>query len=160
MCFIPNEGYGDGSVHCPGTKMGEESCEVAEQQELRENDITKERGMTNSDIKKGAMIEALEQSLGVVTTACKVVGISRETHYRWLKEDDEYKEKVESLVDVALDFAESQLHKQIRDGNSTATIFFLKTKGKNRGYIERQEIHNTGDNLFNIQILGEGTENE
>lgn len=116
--------------------------------------------MTNSDIKKGAMIEALEQSLGVVTTACKVVGISRETHYRWLKEDDEYKEKVESLVDVALDFAESQLHKQIRDGNSTATIFFLKTKGKNRGYIERQEIHNTGDNLFNIQILGEGTENE
>jgi len=116
--------------------------------------------MTNSDIKKGAMIEALEQSLGVVTTACKIVGISRETHYRWLKEDDEYKEKVEGLIDVALDFAESQLHKQIRDGNSTATIFFLKTKGKNRGYIERQEIHNTGDNLFNIQILGEGTENE
>jgi hypothetical protein len=116
--------------------------------------------MTNSDIKKGAMIEALEQSLGVVTTACKIIGISRETHYRWLKEDPEYKEKVEGLIDVALDFAESQLHKQIRDGNSTATIFFLKTKGKNRGYIERQEIHNTGDNLFNIQILGEGTENE
>ena len=140
--------------------MGQKSCKVAEQQKLRENDITKERRMTNSDIKKGAMIESLEQSLGVVTTACKVVGISRETHYRWMKEDEEYRKKVEGLIDVALDFAESQLHKQIRDGNSTATIFFLKTKGKNRGYIERQEIHNTGDNLFNIQILGEGTENE
>jgi transcriptional regulator of acetoin/glycerol metabolism len=30
---------------------------------------------------KKAMIEALEQSLGVVTTACKIVGISRNTHY-------------------------------------------------------------------------------
>ena len=160
MCFVSHEGYGDGSVQCPGAEMGEEGCQITEQQELRENDITKKRRMTNSDIKKVAMIEALEQSLGVVTTACKIIGISRETHYRWLKEDPEYKEKVEGLIDVALDFAESQLHKQIRDGNSTATIFFLKTKGKNRGYIERQEIHNTGDNLFNIQILGEGTENE
>ena len=35
---------------------------------------------------------------------------------------------------------ESHLHKLIRDGNPAATIFFLKTKGKNRGYVERQEI--------------------
>ena len=68
--------------------------------------------------------------------------------------------EVEDIENIALDFAESQLHKQIGDGNSTATIFFLKTKGRGRGYVERQEIHNTGDNLFNIQILGEGTENE
>lgn len=104
------------------------------------------------------MTEALEQSLGVVTTACKVVGLSRETHYRWLKEDPEYKEKVDALIDVALDFAESQLHKQIRDGNSTATIFFLKTKGKNRGYIERQEVQQTTENLFNVRILGDSNE--
>jgi hypothetical protein len=114
--------------------------------------------MTNTDIKKAAMIEALEQSLGVVTTACKVVGVSRETHYRWLKEDEEYKEKVDALIDVALDFAESQLHKQIRDGNSTATIFYLKTKGKNRGYIERQEVQQTTENLFNVRILGDSNE--
>jgi len=96
--------------------------------------------MTTTDIKKGQMLEALEKSLGIVTTATKAAGISRETHYRWMKEDPEYKEKVDSIGDIALDFAESQLHKQIREGNSTATIFFLKTKGKNRGYIERQEV--------------------
>lgn len=104
------------------------------------------------------MLEALEKSLGIVTTATKAAGISRETHYRWMKEDPEYKEKVDSIGDIALDFAESQLHKQIREGNSTATIFFLKTKGKNRGYIERQEVQQTTENLFNVRILGDSNE--
>jgi hypothetical protein len=89
---------------------------------------------------KKAMVAALEKSLGVVSTACKAVDISRQTHYRWMREDDDYKTAVEELSEVAVDFAESHLHKLIRDGNPAATIFFLKTKGKNRGYVERQEI--------------------
>lgn len=96
--------------------------------------------MTNNDINKKGMIEALEKSLGVVTTACKSVGISRETHYRWTREDEGYKKAVEDIADIALDFAESQLHKQIQNGEVSSTIFYLKTKGKKRGYVERQEI--------------------
>ena len=93
----------------------------------------------NPTLKK-AMIEALEQSLGIVTTACKKVGIDRSTHYDWLKKDEDYKAKVDSIEDMTIDFAESQLHKQIKDGNPTSTIFFLKTKAKKRGYIERTEV--------------------
>ena len=89
---------------------------------------------------KKALVEALEKSLGVVSTACKAAGISRDTHYRWLKEDPEYNAHLDALSEVAIDFAESHLHKLIKDGNPAATIFFLKTKGKNRGYVERQEI--------------------
>lgn len=96
--------------------------------------------MTKSDITKKSLLEALEKSLGIVTTACKTVGVSRETYYRYLKEDDEFKQAVEDIEAVALDFAESQLHKQIMSGSVPATIFYLKTKGKNRGYIERSEI--------------------
>ena len=95
---------------------------------------------TTSTDKKKAMLEALEKSLGVITQACKVVGIDRKTHYNWMKADEEYKVQVEELSEVAIDFAESHLHKLIKDGNPAATIFFLKTKGKNRGYVERQEI--------------------
>lgn len=114
--------------------------------------------MTKNDITKKAMIEALEKSLGIVTTACKSVGISRETHYRWLREDENYKQEVESLSDVAIDFAESQLHKQIKDGNSTATIFYLKTKGKKRGYIERQEIQTQEVKQFEVIIEDTNTD--
>ena len=95
--------------------------------------------MTKTDTKKRAMLEALEKSLGVVTTACNQVDISRETHYSWLKNDEDYKEKVDDVVNVTLDFAESQLHKQISNGSTGATIFLLKTRGKSRGYIEQQD---------------------
>lgn len=109
--------------------------------------------MTKTDTTKKAMLQALEKSLGVVTTACKNVGISRETHYKWLREDDSYKESVDDLVNVALDFAETQLHKQISKGNPTSTIFYLKTKGKNRGYVERQEIQHDGGEGLRIEII-------
>lgn len=110
--------------------------------------------MTNSDINKKAMIEALEKSLGIVTTACKSVGIARETHYRWTREDEAYKSAVEDISNIALDFAESQLHKSIQKGSDTATIFFLKTKGKKRGYVEKTEVENTiKDTRVNLDNL-------
>ena len=90
---------------------------------------------------KKAMIEALEKSLGIVSTAAKQVGISRDTHYRWMSGDEDYKAEVEELSEVALDFVESQLFKQIKEGNTAASIFYLKTKGKKRGYIERDNSH-------------------
>ena len=93
-----------------------------------------------SDTKKRNLLEALERSLGVVTTACKSANVARSTYYEWLKTDKEFEAEVQGIADIAIDFAESQLHKQIRDGNTTATIFFLKTKGRARGYQENQSI--------------------
>ena len=110
--------------------------------------------MDKTEQHKKAIIEALEKSLGVVTTACKVVGIGRTQFYQWLKDDDEFAQEVDDIQNIALDYAESQLHKQIGDGSTAATIFYLKTKGKKRGYIERIENHHSinGDSIKNIII--------
>ncbi len=89
------------------------------------------------------MLKAMEDALGVVTLACRNVGIDRTTHYAWLKSDPDYAQAIDDLSEVALDFAESQLHRSIKNGSDTATIFYLKTKGKKRGYIERSEIDQT-----------------
>ena len=101
---------------------------------------------------KKAMIEALEKSLGVVTTACKNVGIARNTHYLWMREDEAYREEVNAIENIALDFVESQLFKNIKDGKTSEMIFYLKTKGKKRGYIERQEITGADGMPTNFQI--------
>ena len=120
-------------------------------------DITKMHMAQNTTkLKKKSMMEALEKSLGIVTTACKNADISRTQFYQWLKDDSEFKRKVDDISNIALDFAESQLHKQIGDQNTSATIFYLKTKGKKRGYVERQEITGIdGDNVFSIKVVDE-----
>jgi predicted DNA-binding transcriptional regulator AlpA len=102
---------------------------------------------------KKAMLEALEQSLGVVTSACKKVGIGRTTFYDWMRSDEEFAKQVKDIEDIAIDFAESQLHQQIKGGNTSATIFYLKTKGKNRGYVERQEISGDLDNQLIVRVI-------
>ena len=111
--------------------------------------------MNKTEQHKKALLEALEKSLGVVTTACNRAGVGRTTYYDWYNSDEDFKQSVDDLQNVALDFAESQLHKQIAENSTTATIFYLKTKGKKRGYVERQEI--TGaegvPNAFQIEII-------
>jgi hypothetical protein len=99
------------------------------------------------------MVEALKKTLGIVTTAASQVGISRNTHYTWMQEDPDYKAEVDGIADMAIDFAESSLQRQIQDGNTTATIFFLKTKGKDRGYVERQEVTGINGSGIVIQIV-------
>ena len=96
--------------------------------------------MNKTEHHKKVLLEALEKSLGIVTVACRNAGVGRTTYYEWYNEDKEFKSKVDDLQNVALDFAESQLHKQIGANSTAATIFYLKTKGKKRGFIERQEI--------------------
>ena len=99
--------------------------------------------LQKTTLQKAAMIKALEKSLGIVTTAAKSVGIDRTTHYSWMEQDAEYKAAVDGISDIALDFAESKLHEQINNGEVSSTIFYLKTKGKKRGYVERVENETT-----------------
>lgn len=106
--------------------------------------------------KKKAMIEALQASLGIVKTACQEVGIVRQTHYNWMEADPEYKAAVESIAEDAIDFVESKLHQKINEGDTTSIIFFMKTKGKKRGYIERQELEHSGNGLNLNIIMPEG----
>ena len=110
-------------------------------------------------IKKESILAALEKSLGVVTVACKQADVPRSTYYKWLNEDEEFAKAVKDIENIALDFGESQLHKQIGDGNTSATIFFLKTKGKKRGYVERNEVDLTsGDEPIKINVNIKGVE--
>ena len=86
------------------------------------------------------MLRALEKTLGVVTPACNKVGINRKTHYEWIKNDAEYKASVDDIENAAIDFVESILYSNIEQRDVSSTIFYLKTRGRKRGYGERQEI--------------------
>lgn len=110
--------------------------------ETTQNDTLK-KGPKKTELQKKAMLNALEDSLGVVTEAVKMVGIHRATFYEWLKSDPEFKTEVENINDIAIDSAETALHRKIKSGDTTAIIFYLKTKGKKRGYVEKSEFEVT-----------------
>lgn len=89
--------------------------------------------------KKAKMIACFKETWGNVSAACTEVGINRATHYRWMREDPDYKQAWEDTKEALIDFAEHQLAKNIKAGDNTSLIFFLKTQGKSRGYVERTE---------------------
>ena len=119
------------------------------------------------DIKK-EIVNALSECYGIVTDACRKCGVARSTYYNWLKEDEEFKKAVDDTQEEAIDFVEGQLFKKIQgvsmfgdDGeemfhqapSDTAIIFYLKTKAKKRGYIEKTEVGVSGE-LGIKQITG------
>jgi hypothetical protein len=89
---------------------------------------------------KEAVIAALTETCGIVTSACQHAEVGRTQFYKWMKEDPEFAQQVKDIENVALDFVESKLMENIENNDVASVIFFLKTKGKNRGYVERQEV--------------------
>ena len=86
--------------------------------------------------KKIQFLKAFENSLGNISASCNAVGISRVTYYRWM-ENKSFADEVNAILDANLDLAESKLMKNILEGKEASVFFFLKTKGKSRGYIEQ-----------------------
>lgn len=90
--------------------------------------------------KQKAFIKVFSEKAGCnISVTCKKIKITRMTYYNWLDSNAEFKALIDEAQESLVDYAETKLHQSIMEGNLTATIFYLKTKGKNRGYIETQE---------------------
>ncbi len=86
------------------------------------------------------MIDALRVTKGMVYLAAEKMGCEADTIYNRAKRSASVAKAMLRETERGLDLAELQLIKQINEGNTTALIFYLKTKGKRRGYIERHEF--------------------
>lgn len=95
------------------------------------------------------ILEALKQTGGNQTEARKElerqlgITINRSTISRRIAKEKKLAEAVQEIQEQSLDMAEGQLIKAIQKGNITAIIFYLKTKGKQRGYTEKTEQETT-----------------
>lgn len=109
------------------------------------------------DNNKKRLLEMLLHSKGIISTACASANLDRQTFYNYKRDDPDFAAAVEEIEESAIDFVESKLLEKIngwenavltKEGyvaydqppSDTAIIFYLKTKGKKRGYVERQEI--------------------
>ena len=102
-------------------------------------------GKKERTLKKATVLQALESSLGIVSTACNRTGISRSSFYKWYKEDEEFRQKVDEIDNVKLDYVETKLFKNIENEKEKSIIFYLQHKGHKRGYVQRQNINLTSN---------------
>jgi hypothetical protein len=83
--------------------------------------------------KQEIFLEVLTKSMGIVSLALEKGDIERTEYEVWLRNND-FKKRVEEINETSLDFVENKLLKKIKDDDLGAIQFYLKTKGKNRGY--------------------------
>jgi len=86
------------------------------------------------------LIKALRESSGLLTVAAAKAGIGYRTACRYVAEFPSVKQASQEAHERMIDFAESKLYQKIKDGDNACIIFYLKTQGKDRGYIEKQQI--------------------
>ena len=100
------------------------------------------------------VIQAIEDAHGILTVAASKLGISRVTIWRYCKRYPTIQLAYETERDKWIDMAEGQLMKAVQKGSIPAIMFFLKTVGRNRGYVERQEVEH-GE--ITLRIVRDGT---
>lgn len=93
---------------------------------------------------KQDFIKKFKETKGIISSACEAAGISRVTYYRWIKDDEEFAETCKEIEEASIDYVESKLLENIEQNKTPEILFYLKTKGKARGYVERQEIQTDG----------------
>lgn len=90
---------------------------------------------------KTAVVAEIIRCKGFKTVACTNVKLNPRTFRQWMADDAEFRQAVEDAVEIARDFrddkAEQKLFEQVEGGDTTAIIFYCKTRLKNRGYTER-----------------------
>jgi len=86
------------------------------------------------------MVAALIETRGMVYHAANRLGCSAQTVYNYVKRYATVRRAKEQAEGMMLDNAELALNSAILGGQPWAVMFVLKTKGKQRGYVERQEI--------------------
>lgn len=96
-------------------------------------------------VSKRRVLAAITKQRGLVTKIAEQCQVHPATIYDYIKSDPEIAKALEDAREHATDHVESKLFDQIEQGNITAIIFYLKTQGKRRGYVERLEIDDRRD---------------
>ena len=87
-----------------------------------------------------------------ISAACEAANISRVTFYEWKNNDEDFAQRIVEIDESRIDYVEGKLFENIDANKTNQILFYLKTKGKNRGYVERQEHQIDGGFPTKIEI--------
>lgn len=107
-----------------------------------ENTLKKigEDGRTlKSQQNKKLALEGMVRFRCIIYKACQYAGINRTTFYDYYRDDQDFKAAIDELSEAQIDEMEDSLSKKTKV-DTVANIFWLKCKGRKRGWNERLGI--------------------
>lgn len=91
------------------------------------------------------VIKAIRETKGMLTLTARALGCDYNTVASYVAKNPAIKQALQDAKEALLDAVELTLYdKAIKERDTTALIFLAKTQGKKRGYVERQEVDNSG----------------
>ncbi len=86
-------------------------------------------------LRKKIFLTMFSHHLAIITPACKATSnLSRTTYHTWRKEDSVFNAACLEIEQEQVDMVETNLLRNVRDGKEISSIFYLKSKAKDRGY--------------------------
>jgi hypothetical protein len=98
-------------------------------------------------------LETLRIYRGNVADTCNAMKLDRGQYLHWLNEDREFRFQVMVLIEEIGDRVEDKLMQKIEEGDTSAIMFYCKTKLKHRGYQEDAKQNNTGPSKTKINVM-------
>ena len=89
--------------------------------------------------KADQFIAAIPGTGGIITKIAERVGCAWHTAKKYITEYSTVAEVYQDECERVLDVGETRLIEAVDEGEPWAVKFFLSTKGKHRGYVERSE---------------------
>jgi len=107
--------------------------------------------MGHRRLSKKMVIEALKNKKGAVYLAAADLGCSHTAIYAYINKYPELQELKDQFDEEVTDIAELNLRKAVINADPWALKYQLSTKGKSRGYVERQEVTGADGKPMNIR---------
>ena len=101
------------------------------------------------------MLDAIKKNGGAVYLAARELGCAPNTIYNRMEKVPAMKQAVEDARGEVVDYAEQKLRLAVLNGEPWAIGMTLKTIGKSRGYVERQEVTGAEGGHIVVRLVGD-----
>jgi hypothetical protein len=98
------------------------------------------------------ILKAINGSGGVMSTIAKRLKVEWHTAQSYVNSSEETKQAYQNEEEWILDIADAKLYDNVKQGDLAAIKWLKATKGKKRGYVEKQDIGFTDKNGDDVPI--------
>ena len=98
-------------------------------------------------------IDAIPGTGGIVATIAKRVGCVWRTAKKYIDTYPTVQDAYMDECEAVLDLAESVVIEAINDRDMQMVRYYLSTKGKHRGYVDKQEVEHSGGGVVTVRVV-------